>query len=118
METWVSGPGLAADHLRVTGETATAAEIAARAADGDGTAAASLGRYVSRLGRGLAHVVNMIDPQVIVLGGGLSQVGMLYDALPAAMAGYVLADDHAVDVRPPRWGDASGVRGAAWLWDA
>ena len=118
METWVSGPALAADHLRVTGESATAAEIAGRAERGDATARGSLDRYVSRLGRGLAHVVNMIDPHVIVLGGGLSQVPMLYRELPAAMAGYVLADDHTVDIRPPRWGDASGVRGAAWLWDA
>jgi len=117
METWVSGPGMAADHARVTGETVTAAEIAARAQGGDATAAATLERHASRLARGLAHVVNLIDPHVIVLGGGLSHIESLYATLPPLMERYILADHDATIVRPPRWGAASGVRGAAWLWD-
>jgi fructokinase len=117
METWVSGPGLAADHAHATGETMTAAAIADRAVAGEPASRATLERHASRLARGLAHVVNLIDPHVIVLGGGLSQIGSLYDTLPGLMQHYILADQAQVDIRPPRWGDASGVRGAAWLWD-
>ena len=80
-------------------------------------AQATLARHVSRLARGLAHVVNIVDADVIVLGGGLSGLTHLYRRLPALMAPFVFADDRAVDIRPPRWGDASGVRGAARLWD-
>jgi len=116
METWVSGPGLEADHTRVTGETLASEEIAARAARGDVQAQASLDRHTSRLARGLAHVVNIIDPHVIVLGGGLSQLSHLYAVLPSRMAPLVFAEHVHVAVRPPRWGDASGVRGAARLW--
>ena len=116
METWVSGTGLAADHARVTSEALDAAEIARRAADGDAVACATLNRHASRLARGLAHVVNLIDPAVIVLGGGLANVAMLYDTLPGLMAPWIFADDPSITIRPPRWGDASGVRGAAWLW--
>ena len=118
METWISGPGMAADHLRVTGEVLTAAEIAIRAAAGDPFAKATLDRHASRLARGLAHVVNLIDPHVIVLGGGLSQIASLYQSVPPLMERYVLADNATVEIRPPRWGDDSGVRGAAWLWNA
>lgn len=117
METWVSGPGMAADHARVTGESIAALEIAERAGKGEPAALATLDRHASRLGRGLAHVVNLLDPHVIVLGGGLSQIARLYKILPDMMQRYVLADTALVDIRPPRWGDASGVRGAAWLWD-
>ncbi len=116
METWVSGPGLAADHFRVTGETCGAAEIARRAGIGDMMAQATLSRHASRLARGLAHVVNLIDPDVIVLGGGLANLKGLYGVLPKLMAPYIFADDPSVTIKPPRWGDASGVRGAAWLW--
>lgn len=117
METWVSGPGLAADHLRTTGEALDTAEIAARAGKGDTSTKATMATHASRLARGLAHVVNIVDPEVIVLGGGLSQLAHLYDLLPGLMAPFIFADDKSVTVRPPRWGDASGVRGAAWLWD-
>ena len=116
METWVSGTGLAADHLRVTGVALDAAEIARRALAGDAAADKTLARHLSRLARGLAHVVNLIDPEVIVLGGGLSNLAGLYAALPGLMAPHIFADAPDVIVRPPRWGDASGVRGAAWLW--
>ncbi len=116
METWVSGPGLAADHHRVTGEDCDAAEVARRAAAGDGVATATLARHASRLARGLAQVVNLIDPDVVVLGGGLANMGGLYEVLPGLMAPYIFAEESGVTIKPPRWGDASGVRGAAWLW--
>ena len=118
METWVSGPALAADHGRVTGQNLTAAGIAELAVTGNADAQATLARHADRLARGLAHVINLINPHVIVLGGGLSQIASLYGVLPDRMAPYILADHRSVDVRPPRWGDASGVRGAAWLWNA
>jgi len=116
IETWVSGPGLEADHGRHTGIGRTATAIAAAAAAGDADAAATLARHASRLARGLAHVVNIFDPEVVVLGGGLSQLSHLYASLPKLMAPYILAHDQGVNIQPPRWGDASGVRGAAWLW--
>lgn len=116
METWVAGPAIAADHARVTGAALNTETIVARAEQGDVAAAATLDRHLGRLARGLAHVVNIFDPHVIVLGGGLSKLGYLYQRLPAAVAPYVFADAPDVDIRPPRWGDASGVRGAAWLW--
>ena len=115
METWVSGPALAADHTRSTGAPITAQEIASTAAAGDAQAQATLDRHVSRLARGLAHIVNIFDPDVIVLGGGLSNLSHVYAKLPGLMFPYIFADAPSVDVRPPKWGDASGVRGAAWL---
>lgn len=117
MEVWVSGPGLAADHERVTGEKLAAEDIARRAAAGDLAAQACLDRHASRLARGLAHVINIVDPEVIVLGGGLSRLPHLYDVLPGLIAPRIFADMASTDVRPPKWGDASGARGAAWLWN-
>lgn len=116
LEQWVSGTGLAADHLRRTGEDTTADAIAARAAAGDGPARETLALHAGRLARGIAHVVNLIDPEVIVLGGGLSKLGGLYADLPRLVTPHVFAAAPRVDIRPPRWGDASGVRGAARLW--
>lgn len=116
LEQWVSGTGLAADHLRRTGEDTTADAIAARAAAGDGPARETLARHAGRLARGIAHVVNLIDPEVIVLGGGLSKLAGLYVDLPRLVTTHVFAAAPRVDIRPPRWGDASGVRGAARLW--
>ena len=116
MEAWVSGPGLEADHARVTGESLTSEAIAARAESGDRLAEATLDRFASRLARGLAHVVNIFDPHVIVLGGGLSNLSHLYAVLPDQIRAYVFAAHPRVIIRRPRWGDASGVRGAAWLW--
>jgi fructokinase len=118
METWVSGPGLAADHARATGQPLEAAEIARLAEAGDGAAAATLARHASRLARGLSVVVDLIDPEVIVLGGGLSHLAHLYEVLPALMTAHIFADRPSVILRPPRWGDAGGARGAAWLWEA
>ncbi|MGE5512576.1 MAG: ROK family protein [Bacteroidota bacterium] len=117
METWVSGPALAADHARATGENISAEDVARRAVAGDASACATLDRHASRLARGLAAVINVFDPEVIVLGGGLSRLKHLYDRLPALCAPHIFAEHAEIKVLPPRWGDASGVRGAAWLWD-
>ena len=117
LETFVSGTGLAADFLRATGEAVSGEVIVARAGTGDGPARATLDRHAGRLARGLAHVINLFDPDVIVLGGGLSALAHHYNALPAHVCRYVLSDSPTADIRPPRWGDASGVRGAARLWD-
>jgi fructokinase len=114
IETFLSGPGLTADH----GGDASAATIAAAAQAGDSVATAALARYVDRLARALAGVINILDPEIIVLGGGLSQIAALYDAVPRAWGRYVFADAVATRLVPPRYGDSSGVRGAAWLWPA
>lgn len=116
MEAWVSGTGLADDHERVTKARLTGEQIEAGAKAGDAAARASLDRHAGRLARGLAAMINVFDPQVITLGGGLSQMAHLYRELPPLIAPYLFADAREVDIRPPRWGDASGVRGAARLW--
>lgn len=122
LETWISGPGLAADHFRMAGERFTAEQIVARSSGSMATdvmqqaAKATLVRHASRLARGLAHVVNLIDPDVIVLGGGLSNLAHLYRDVPDLMRPFIFADDRRVEIRPPRHGDASGARGAARLW--
>jgi len=115
-ETFLSGPGLAHDHQRATGEALDAVEIAARAAAGKDSARQSLARYADRLARALATVINLLDPDVIVLGGGVGQIAALYDEVPARWGAYVFSDEVATRLVPPRWGDSSGVRGAAWLW--
>jgi fructokinase len=118
LETWVSGPGLEADHARVTGASLSGAEIVLRAGQGDQRAKATLDRHATRLARGLAHVINIFDPHVVVLGGGLSNLAHLYDVLPDQIGPHLFTTNPRVTIRPPRWGDASGVRGAAWLWQA
>ncbi|GAB4234383.1 MAG: ROK family protein [Methyloligellaceae bacterium] len=117
IETWVSGPALAADHRRATGRDLDAQVIAAAAQEGDRYASAALERHCDRLARSLAHVVNIFDPEIIVLGGGLSQMGHLYERLPGLIRPHVFAQAAAVRIAPPRHGAASGVRGAAWLWN-
>jgi fructokinase len=116
LETWVSGTGFAGDYERATGRAVPAPEVASMAVAGDAEARASYGRYVSRLARGLAHVVNLIDPDVIVLGGGMSNVVSLYDDLPPAMRSFVFSDACTTPIVKAKHGDSSGVRGAAWLW--
>jgi fructokinase len=116
IETFLSGPGLAADHLAETGRPLSAEAVAAAAAAGDAGARASLARHAERLARALAGVVNLIDPDVIVLGGGLSNLARLYEAVPALWSGWVFSDIVTTRLVPPRHGDSSGVRGAAWLW--
>jgi fructokinase len=118
IETFLSGPGLSADHAAGTGEALTPPEIAARAAAGDAGAEATLCRYEDRLARALAGVINVLDPDAIVLGGGLSNLVRLYAALPRRWPRYVFSDRVDTRLVPPEHGDSSGVRGAAWLWGA
>ncbi|MBK6404072.1 MAG: ROK family protein [Holophagales bacterium] len=115
IETFLSGPGLSRDHLAATGEARSAAELAVAAATGDAGATATLTRHTHRMARALASVVNVLDPDVIVLGGGLSNLAPLYDEVPRLWGRWVFSDRVDTPLRPPRWGDSSGVRGAAWL---
>ncbi|HET6263800.1 MAG TPA: ROK family protein [Usitatibacter sp.] len=116
VETFLSGPGLAADHAHVAGERLAAEAIVERAAAGDAACEATLARYERRLARSLAVVINVVDPEVIVLGGGLSQLERLYRNVPALWGAHVFSDAVATRLVPPVHGDSSGVRGAAWLW--
>ncbi|MDE0828090.1 MAG: ROK family protein [Vicinamibacterales bacterium] len=116
IETWVSGPALSRDHQEAGGETLSAEAIVERAESGNGEAQHTLDRHVSRLARALGGLMNIVDPDIIVLGGGLSQMGHLYDRLPGQVAAHVFADTPIVRLEPPHHGPASGVRGAAWLW--
>jgi fructokinase len=116
IETFLSGPGLADDYA-ADGEPFTAAEIAARASAGEPRACACLARYVDRMARALGSVINVIDPDVIVLGGGLSNIERLYTDVPAAWGRYIFSDRVTTRLRRAAHGDASGVRGAAWLWE-
>ncbi len=117
VETLLSGPGLAADHARTTGERLDAGQIAQQAGTGDAACEATLLRYEERLARSLAGVVNLLDPDVIVLGGGLSQLARLYDRVPALWKAHVFSDEVRTRLLPPAHGDSGGVRGAAWLWE-
>ena len=119
LESFISGPGFARDyavHAGVAIGSIDAAGVVARASDGNAQAAGALDRYVSRVARGLASIVNVLDPDVIVLGGGMSNVPHLYDAVPARLPQFVFSDAVVTRIVPPRHGDSSGVRGAAWLW--
>jgi fructokinase len=118
IETWLSGPGLARDHLHATGVTLRPHQIVESAAAGEGACDATLQRYEDRLARSLAHVINVLDPDVIVLGGGMSNLERLYARVPCLWGAWVFSD--RVDTRLVRncHGDSSGVRGAAWLWGA
>ena len=120
IETWLSGPALAADHRRHGGDALDAAQIAARATAGDAACSATLERHAQRLARALAGVINLLDPDVIVLAGGLSRIGMLYERVPALWSRWVFSAGADEPVRTrlvgAAHGDASGVRGAAWLW--
>ena len=107
---------MAADHLRQGGEARDAATIAARAADGGAGCVTTLERYEARLARALAGVINLLDPDVIVLGGGVSNIAWLYEAVPARWGAWVFSDRVDTALRPAAHGDSSGVRGAAWLW--
>ncbi len=117
IETWLSGPALARDHPQRNRVTMSAEAIVAAAAAGDADANATLARYEERLARALAHVINLLDPDVIVLGGGLSNIDRLYASVPAQWGPWIFSD--RVDTRLVRHGhgDSSGVRGAAWLWN-
>jgi fructokinase len=118
IETFLSGPGLAADHRRHGGAPLDGREIAAAAAAGDALCRASIARYTERLARALASIINVLDPEAIVLGGGLSAITSLYDEVPPQWGRFVFSDQVSTCLLPPRHGDSSGVRGAAWLWPA
>ena len=116
IETWLSGPGLARDHRLAHGVTLDAITVVQCAELGDTRAVATLQRYVDRMARALASVINVIDPDVIVLGGGVSNFKRLYEAVPARWGEYVFSDRVDTRLVAAQHGDASGVRGAAWLW--
>lgn len=119
IETWISGTGFARDHQSATGSSLSGEQIVAAAAAGDLAAEASIARLEDRIARALASVVNLLDPDVIVLGGGLSNLDRLYAHLPAQIARHLFGGGSlATPVLKARHGDASGVRGAAWLWPA
>lgn len=115
IETFLSGPGMERDHTRETGLACSPPEIAVLAAAGDTACEATLQRYEERLGRSLAHVINILDPDVIVLGGGLSNIDRLYANVPDRLPGWVFSDRVDTRIVRHRHGDSSGVRGAAWL---
>lgn len=116
IETFLSGPGLAADHAAATGAALPPDAIARAASAGDAAARATIARYVDRAARSLACVINILDPDAIVLGGGLSNLAQLYTAIPARWGRYGFSDRIDTPLLPPKHGDSSGVRGAAWLW--
>lgn len=116
METWVSGRAFEADYARHTGRELKAREIIGLKRDGDRLAELLWHRYVDRVARGLAVVVNTLDPDVFVMGGGMSNVDELYDDLPPALARRVFSTVFHTPIRRAQHGDSSGVRGAAWLW--
>ncbi len=116
LELYISGTGLMTDYRAHGGQTPDAQTVVARARTGEPGAEAALGRYVDRLARALATVVNLVDPDVIVLGGGMSNVDELYARVPAAIAAFVFSDVFETPIRAATHGDSSGVRGAAWLW--
>ena len=116
IETFLSGPGLARDHEQFTGESLNPVTIVARAGAGDRAAIATLARYHHRMARALAAILNVIDPDVVVLGGGLSKIPGLSTHVMKLWEPYVFSDRVVTGIVPALHGDASGVRGAAWLW--
>jgi fructokinase len=116
IETFLSGPGLERDHFSATGERLASVDIDARAASGDVGCEQSMRRYEQRLARALAHVINILDPNTIVLGGGMSNMQRLYAAVPALWAAWIFSDRVDTSLVRNEHGDSSGVRGAAWLW--
>ncbi len=117
IETFLSGPGLARDYEAATGRMLAPPAIVTAAAEGDDKAEGSLKRYEDRLARSLASIINMLDPDVIVLGGGMSNLDRLYANVPAAWSRYIFSDNVVTRLLPAVHGDSSGVRGAARLWE-
>lgn len=118
IETYLSGPGMSADHLAATGQSLSPPDIAAAADRGEPDAEATMSRYEHRLARALSTVINILDPAAVVLGGGLSGIERLYRTVPNLLPAYVFSDSLQTALLAPRHGDSSGVRGAAWLWPA
>jgi fructokinase len=116
IETFLSGPGLSGTFTSLAGRRADAAEITALAESGDRSANQALGIYETRLARALASIINVLDPDVIVLGGGLSNIARLYNRVPPLLKPFVFSDSADTPIVRARHGDSSGVRGAAWLW--
>lgn len=116
IETFISGTGLANDYAQASGESVSGPDIVARAAAGDPQAGAALARYEDRMARALSSVINVLDPDVIVLGGGMSNVRRIYENVPRIWDRYAFSDTVDTPLVPPVHGDSSGVRGAAWLW--
>ncbi len=116
IETFLSGPGLAHYHQDLHGKTLSPDIIVTRAIKGDPACMLTMDRYEDRLARALAHVINILDPHVIVLGGGMSNIKQLYQNIPKLWGQYVFSDRVDTKLVPPKHGDSSGVRGAAWLW--
>jgi fructokinase len=116
VETFLSGPGLSHDHQRHGGDALSAETIAARAEHGEPASRATLERYYDRMARALAQVINILDPDVIVLGGGMGKIPTLYHEIPRRWGAYVFSDRVDTRLVAPKHGDSSGVRGAAWLW--
>ena len=117
IETFLSGPGMTRDHELYANVILDADTIVAKAVFGDEDAVETLQRYEDRLARGLAHVMNILDPDVIVLGGGMGNIRRLYKNVPTLWGRYVFSDQVDTRLLPPKYGDSSGVRGAAWLWN-
>ncbi len=117
IETWLSGPALAREYLAYADEDCSAEQIVQRLAQGEAAAQAVFARYEDRLARALASVINLLDPEVIVLGGGLSNTTRLYERVPELWSAYVFSDRVDTRLLPAKHGDSSGVRGAAWLWE-
>ncbi len=117
IETFLSGPALSRYHYDLTRQRLTAAELAAQCDSAHGLAEQTLARYEDRLARALASVINIVDPEVIVLGGGISNIRTLYRRVPLILGKYVFSDDVRTRLLPAQHGDSSGVRGAAWLWN-
>ena len=117
VETYLSGPATEADHARRTRQPLLLQKISANATSGDPACRATLDRYADRLARALAVVINIIDPEVIVLGGGVSGLSGLYQQVPQRWSAHVFSDEVRTRLTPPLHGDSSGVRGAAWLWN-
>ncbi|MBI5461553.1 MAG: ROK family protein [Gammaproteobacteria bacterium] len=116
IETYLSGTGMARDFKQHTGETLSAESIVARAEHGEVASRAALERYYDRMARSLAHIINILDPDVIVLGGGMGKIPTLYHEIPRRWGAYVFSDRVDTRLVAPKHGDSSGVRGAAWLW--
>lgn len=117
VETFLSGPGMARNYELISGEKLLSKDVVKKAEQGDAVAENCLQLYEDRMARGLAHVINILDPDVIVLGGGMSNVQRLYQNVPAIWGQYVFSDKVFTKLVPPKYGDSSGVRGAAWLWN-
>jgi fructokinase len=116
LETWISGTAFGKDYDEATGRNLTGEEVAERLQAGEAEAQAALDRYVNRLGRALAVICDILDPDVIVFGGGMSNVAALYDRVPPVIARRAFSDVFMTRIVPAKYGDSSGVRGAAWLW--